>query len=480
MWELIQYENGKYESSLDNVTEELLWVKKQIQRELSGLQQNVEEGQVKNSFFERKDGKVEYHMNLVKEYLQSCAQKEDFQINWATVMAVQIALESNGYEVGVIDWLLKTNSWATSKTEKAISKFQKDNNLRVDGVPWKKTILKILEKLGGVPQWNDTKDDEQKEDEHKNEPEKKEWEKITEKELLALEIYRWKVVTDKEIERRWFDPEEIWTLVYNKELMEYYDDIVVKTNRKKEGKDTPSQQIPEKDDKAGEDAENVENEDSHREVSPNIKPKINKRSGEVENLEEILETRNLVLPKLKANDVSEIGWLWNSMMFGFQWYWKNNDKHFTQMMWAEWASTTTHIMKFKSEEHVMKYHKNNPHIKSFVLYFGWNTSNNEQTLSDLKNWAERLSKAWIEPVLCTCIGVDSHITKDQKYSDVGGRRLEPLNDSIRQLANESKWKYKLIDFAKVDDVIDKAWDKIHPKSYALMHDIVYKCIENKK
>ena len=51
MWELIQCENGKYESSLDNVTEELLWVKKQIQIELSGLQQNIEEGQLKNSFF---------------------------------------------------------------------------------------------------------------------------------------------------------------------------------------------------------------------------------------------------------------------------------------------------------------------------------------------------------------------------------------------------------------------------------------------
>ena len=414
-------------------------------------------------------------MNLVKEYLQSCTQKEDFQVNWAVVMAVQIALESSGYEVGVIDWLLKTNSWATSKTEKAISKFQKDNNLRVDWVPWKKTISKILEKLGDVPQWNDIKEDEHKEDERKDEPEKVEWKKLTEKELLALEIYRWKVMTDEEIEKRGYDPEEIWRIVYNRELMKYYDDIVVKTNRKKENISTQSQWIPESDGKAGEEIENVEIEDDHREALQNIKPKIER--GRVKNLDDILEARNLELPILKARDVNEVWWLWNSIMHGLQWYWKDNDKHFTQMLWSEWASTTTHIKRFKSEDHVKEYHNKHPEIKSFVLYFGWNTPNNEQTLNDLKNWAEWLSKAWIEPVLCTCIGVDSHTSPEDKYKDVGGRRLEPLNDSIRELANSSQWKYKLIDFAKVDDVIDKAWDGIHPKSYALMHDIVYRCIE---
>jgi hypothetical protein len=79
---------------LDNVTEELAWVKKQIQRELTDLQKGVQEDQIQKSFFEKKDNKVVYNMNLVKQYLQSCVQKDEFQINSVVVMAVQIALES--------------------------------------------------------------------------------------------------------------------------------------------------------------------------------------------------------------------------------------------------------------------------------------------------------------------------------------------------------------------------------------------------
>ncbi|MBO4515918.1 hypothetical protein J5751_00325 [bacterium] len=37
---------------------------------------------------------MEYHMDLVKEYLQHCIENENFQVNSAVVMAVQIALES--------------------------------------------------------------------------------------------------------------------------------------------------------------------------------------------------------------------------------------------------------------------------------------------------------------------------------------------------------------------------------------------------
>jgi hypothetical protein len=79
---------------LDNVTEELAWVKKQIQTELSDLQKDVQEDQIKKNFFEKKDNKVVYNMNLVKQYLQSCTEKDEFKINSAVVMAVQIALES--------------------------------------------------------------------------------------------------------------------------------------------------------------------------------------------------------------------------------------------------------------------------------------------------------------------------------------------------------------------------------------------------
>ena len=142
--------NWKYESSLDNVTEGLLWVKNQIKKELANLQQDVQEDQIKNSFFDIQWENVEYHMDLVKKYLQSCIQNENFQVNWAVVMAVQVALESlekQEYDVWRIDGLLTSNSWKTSKTEQAIKEFQKDNNIPVDWVPWKETIQKILNVL---------------------------------------------------------------------------------------------------------------------------------------------------------------------------------------------------------------------------------------------------------------------------------------------------------------------------------------------
>lgn len=490
---LIINKDWEFESSLDNITEELAWVKKQIKRELSDLQKNVQESQIKETFFEKKENTVIYHMDLVKQYLQSCVQKDEFQINSAVVMAVQIALESKWYEVWKIDWLLKNTKWTLSMTEQAIRKFQKENWLRIDWVPWRNTVKKILEKLWNVPV--EAKKPEKKEDKKENPKWKDDLDNTIKSldlkqedliKILALEIYRWRIMTDKEIEAKGYDSKEVQKWVKNTSEMEKLDRIIPKNirheqvaefleahNSNEETKWDSIDTEPKEPEKKPVEKPTENKEDNNEEK--NIKPIIDK-SGEVKNLEDILRAKNLVLPKLKANDVSEIGWLWNSMMFGFQWHWKNNDKHFTQMLWAEGASTTTHIMKFKSEGHVKQYAEKNPHIKSFVLYFGWNTSNNEQTLNDLKNRAEWLSKAWIEPVLCTCIGVDSHISKDEKYSGIGGRRLEPLNDSIRWLVNESNWKYKLIDFDKVDDVIEM-WSNKHPKSYALMHDIIYRCIE---
>ena len=400
MLELIQKNGWKYESSLDNVTEELLWVKNQIQKELANLQQDIQENQIKKSFFDRienvsewnvqdEDTKyVEYHMDLVKEYLQHCIENENFQVNSAVVMAVQIALESlekQEYDVWKIDWLLTRNSWKMSKTQKAIRQFQKDNEIHVDWFPWKETIQKILDVLWGEPQNLSASP----EVEEKDNP-------VPEEETL--------IWTDK-----------------------------VETNK-------------------------------------NVKIKLDK-NGNVSNLQEILDASNLELPRLKASNVSEIWWWWDSIMQDFQWYWKNTDKHFTHMIWTpESVSTTTHIMKFKSEEHVKQYKEKNPHIKSFVLYFWWDASDNEQTLHDLANWAERLSNAEIQPVLCTCMGAERHITQED------GKALEIFNNDIRNIVNESKWKYKLIDFAKVDDVIE-TWDNKKAKSYALMHDIIYKCIE---
>ena len=384
MSELITNRETHYE-----VAEELLWVKNQIQKELANLQHDVQEDQIKKSFYERVWDDINFDISLVKQYLASCLENENFQVNSVVVMAVQIALETidlEKYYLWKIDWLLTRNSWKISKTQKAIRQFQKDNKIHVDWFPWKETIQKILDIL---------------------------WE---ESQNIS--------VSPEAEEKDSLVPEEETSIWTNK----------VETKK-------------------------------------NVEIKLDK-SGNVSNLQEILAERNLELPRLKASDVSEIWWLWDSIMHKFQWYWKNTDKHFTHMIWTtESASTTTHIMKFKSEEHVKQYAKKNPHIKSFVLYFWWDTSDNEQTLHDLENWAERLSNAGIEPVLCTCIGVEKHITQEEELKSVDG-----LNNGIRSIVSESKWKYKLIDFAKINDVT-KIWSNKHPESYALMHDIIYKCIE---
>lgn len=394
MTELIQKNDWKYESSLDNVTEELLWVKNQIKKELTNLQQDIQEDQIKESFFDRQWENVEYHMDLVKEYLQYCIQNENFQVNSAVVMAVQIALESlekEEYDVWKIDGLLTRSSWKTSKTQKAIRQFQKDNKIHVDWFPWKETIQKVLDIL---------------------------WDEESQNIPATPEVEEDNSVPEDDDTSRWTD---------------------------------------------------------NAETTKSIKIKLDK-DGNVSNLQEILDARNLDLPQLQAWDVSELWWFWNSVMKWFQWYWENSDKHFRFMIWMDNRTTQTHSRSFKSEEDVVRYKDQNPNLKSFVMYFDWEDSDNSHTLQDLSNWAERLNNNWIEPVLCTCVG----------------NVPEWFNNKIRNIyeQNKDKW-YKLIDFAKINDLVEikdenggilswfsnyfKSWK--YNQSYALMHDIVYKCIE---
>jgi hypothetical protein len=62
----------------------------------------------------------------------------------ATIMSIQILLESIWYEVGQIDGILVTKWKSTSKTMEAIKKFQSDNWLKADGIPGRATIDKLL------------------------------------------------------------------------------------------------------------------------------------------------------------------------------------------------------------------------------------------------------------------------------------------------------------------------------------------------
>ena len=427
MSEVIVNKDGKYESSLDNVTEELLWVKKQIQRELSGLQQNVREDQLKNSFFEKKSDKVEYHMDLVKEYLQSCVEKEDFQINSAVVMAVQIALESKWYDVGKIDWLLKTVSWSQSNTEKAINKFQNDNNIRVDWVPWRTTVLKILEKLWdekvSANIWNKEQDKKQ---------ENIEWNRITSKELLALEIYRWKLMSNEEIEKMKYDPEEIHWLVHNKKMMEMIDKIIPKKTITKKDVDQKETLNKKKDNENGQDVDNEHNETWET-------------------------TEILVWPRLNATNRKELWWIWSSIMYGIQWL-GTRANWFTNMAWVKWScadNSRFNDEKWKLYENFIMPRKElieycTTHgIKSFMFYFGWDEKTKEQreiALKNIEKWWEYLEEGWIQPVLCTCIGeeIEEHQDEDGNYY------VKEYNKAIREI-QQKKWR-SLIDFVKIDEL----------------------------
>jgi hypothetical protein len=91
------------ESSVDNI-KEIEWIKQSIKKELEALQADVAEAnKVKESFFEKENGKVTYHMDLVKNYLESCIEKaknqKDVHYSVALIMAVQIALEYLGYDI---------------------------------------------------------------------------------------------------------------------------------------------------------------------------------------------------------------------------------------------------------------------------------------------------------------------------------------------------------------------------------------------
>ena len=123
---------------------EIDWVKKQVKAELLDLQ--------KESFYSTwDDGKVNYDMEAVKKYLTTIQQK-----NWsdltsknssAWIMAVQIALEERGIDVGKVDGIFGAGTKAAVKT------FQEKNEITADGLPGPQTIAKLLEWEDKKPEW---------------------------------------------------------------------------------------------------------------------------------------------------------------------------------------------------------------------------------------------------------------------------------------------------------------------------------------
>lgn len=190
----------------------------------------------------------------------------------------------------------------------------------------------------------------------------------------------------------------------------------------------------------------------------------------------ILETNKLIAPEKKektdsteilAKKRSEFGGIWNSIMTWFQGYYEK--RAFKNMNWVEGKTTRTHpdIKKYLDqglsyEESVNKYIEDNvktQKIKSFVLYFWANTTNNQQTLKDIEIRWKTLQKFNIQPVLSTCIWSNNYSW------------LKELNSEIREI-----WKtnnYPVIDFAAKENEI-AMWSNDHPnwQWYNTMENII--------
>ena len=121
---------------------EIDWVKQQVMAELQDLQ--------KESFYSIwDDGKVNYDMEAVKNYLTTIKQKNWSDLtsknSYAWIMAVQIALEERGIDVGKVDGIFGAGTRAAVKT------FQEKIGIRADGLPGPQTIAKLLEGTAETP-----------------------------------------------------------------------------------------------------------------------------------------------------------------------------------------------------------------------------------------------------------------------------------------------------------------------------------------
>ena len=128
--------NKNHESSDKNI-KEIDRVKKKVTEDL---------GELEMELFYNKDGEtIKYNIDTVTSYLTSI--KDNFQqCNCVTgIMAVQILLESQGYDVGKIDGIFRSKNQTESNTMKAIKKFQREHGLTPNGIINKATVQALLE-----------------------------------------------------------------------------------------------------------------------------------------------------------------------------------------------------------------------------------------------------------------------------------------------------------------------------------------------
>ena len=135
---------GNFEAFSQESSEikEIDWVQQQVKAELQDLQ--------KESFYTTwEDGKVNYDMDAVKNYLTTIQQKNRSDLtsknSSAWIMAVQIALEKRGIDVGKVDGIFGAGTRAAVRT------FQEKNGITADGLPGPQTIAKLLEGTAETP-----------------------------------------------------------------------------------------------------------------------------------------------------------------------------------------------------------------------------------------------------------------------------------------------------------------------------------------
>lgn len=161
MWETINFKN---ESSKDNI-KNIDWVKWEVRKELVALRKEMESNNIiqklvgKRWFYkENEKGWITYDMKAVKDYLAWVGKNPDKvgkvgSSGVARTTAIQIALESFGYDVGKIDGIMGNG------TRNAIKQFQQKMGLKpIDGKAWPKTISAISDYINVKVRADDTID----------------------------------------------------------------------------------------------------------------------------------------------------------------------------------------------------------------------------------------------------------------------------------------------------------------------------------
>lgn len=118
-------------STKDNLRE-VNWIKDLNEKELKSLRLD--------SFYTIDEEKITWNVDTAKTYLQSIKDKPEKRYGATSIMAIQILLESKGYEIEKID------GYRWDKTKKALKLLEENTYGQWDGLLWEKTINALLYK----------------------------------------------------------------------------------------------------------------------------------------------------------------------------------------------------------------------------------------------------------------------------------------------------------------------------------------------